>query len=141
MTPKDRAIKAAETMWSNDRASAWFGMSIDSVDEGYALLSLTVSEQHLNGLGMGHGGVTFALADSAFAFACNSRNETTVAQHNSISYLAPAKLGDVLKAEAKEVSREGRNGIYDVNVTNQSGTKIALFRGCSRTIRGQVFVE
>lgn len=141
MTPKERAIKSADVMWSRDKASVWFGMSIDTVDEGHAVLSLTVSEQHLNGLSICHGGVTFALADSAFAFACNSRNQATVAQHNSISYLAAANLGDVLTAEAKEVSRQGRNGIFDVNVTNQSGAAIAIFRGCSREVRGHLFDE
>jgi len=141
MTPKERARKSADVMWASDKASVWFGMSIDAVDEGYAVLSLTVCEQHLNGLAICHGGVTFALADSAFAFACNSRNQATVAQHNSISYLAAAKLGDVLKAEAKEISQQGRNGIFDVNVTNQSGTVIAIFRGCSRTVRGHLFEE
>ena len=75
MTPKQRAEKSADVMWANDKASAWFGMSIDSVDEGYAKLSLTVRKDHLNGLDICHGGVTFALADSAFAFACNSRNQ------------------------------------------------------------------
>lgn len=141
MTPKQRAEKSAKTMWANDKASVWFGMSIVSVDEGYALLSLTVSKDHLNGLDICHGGVTFALADSAFAFACNSRNQATVAQHNNISYLAAAKLGDVLQAEAKEISREGRNGIYDVLVTNQDDTVIAIFRGCSRMVRGHLFEE
>jgi len=141
MTPKQRAEKSAEVMWNNDKASVWFGMSIVSVDEGHAVLSLTVNKDHLNGLDICHGGVTFALADSAFAFACNSRNHATVAQHNNISYLAAAKLGDVLTAEAKEVSLEGRNGIYDVNVIDQNGKAIAIFRGCSRMVRGRLFEE
>ena len=114
MTPKERAQKSAETMWNNDQASAWFGMRIDEIDEGFAVLSLTVEKKHTNGHGICHGGVTFALADSAFAFACNSRNQSTVAQHNTISYTAAVKLGDVLTATAKEISLIGRNGIYDV---------------------------
>ena len=141
MTPKERAQKSAETMWNNDQASAWFGMRIDEIDEGFAMLSLTVENQHTNGLGICHGGVTFALADSAFAFACNSRNQSTVAQHNTISYTAAIKLGDVLTATAKEISLIGRNGIYDVEVTNQEGLAVAQFRGCSRAIRGTLFEE
>ena len=141
MTPKERAQKSAETMWNNDQASAWFGMRIDEIDEGFAVLSLTVEKKHTNGHGICHGGVTFALADSAFAFACNSRNQSTVAQNNTISYTAAVKLGDVLTATAKEISLIGRNGIYDVEVTNQEGLAVAQFRGCSRAIRGTLFEE
>ena len=141
MTPKERAQKSAETMWNNDQASAWFGMRIDEIDEGFAMLSLTVEKKHTNGHGICHGGVTFALADSAFAFACNSRNQSTVAQHNTISYTSAVKLGDVLTATAKEISLIGRNGIYDVEVTNQEGLAVAQFRGCSRAIRGTLFEE
>jgi acyl-CoA thioesterase len=141
MTPKERAQKSAETMWNNDQASSWFGMRIDEIDEGFAVLSLTVEKKHTNGHGICHGGVTFALADSAFAFACNSRNQSTVAQHNTISYTSAVKLGDVLTATAKEISLIGRNGIYDVEVTNQEGLAVAQFRGCSRAIRGTLFEE
>ena len=141
MTPKERAQKSAETMWNNDQASSWFGMRIDEIDEGFAVLSLTVEKKHTNGYGICHGGVTFALADSAFAFACNSRNQSTVAQHNTISYTSAVKLGDVLTATAKEISLIGRNGIYDVEVTNQEGLAVAQFRGCSRAIRGTLFEE
>ena len=141
MTPKERAEAAARAMWSDDRASAWLGMELLEVDEGRATLVLTVERHHTNGHGICHGGITFALADSAFAFACNSRNQATVAQHNIISYLAPARLGDRLTARAVELSLQGRNGIYDVQVTNQDGTRIAEFRGFSRTIRGHLFNE
>ena len=141
MTPKERAQKSAETMWNNDQASSWFGMRIDEIDEGFAVLSLTVEKKHTNGHGICHGGVTFAMADSAFAFACNSRNQSTVAQHNTISYTSAVKLGDVLTATAKEISLIGRNGIYDVEVTNQEGLAVAQFRGCSRAIRGTLFEE
>lgn len=141
MTPFERAQKSANAMWTDDRASQWLGMRIDHVDEGTATLSLTVEPHHANGHGICHGGVTYSLADSAFAFACNSRNQATVAQHNSISYLAPAKKGDVLKAVAMEVNLAGRSGLYDVSITNQDGIKIAEFRGCSRAIRGSVFDE
>ncbi|MEL7205570.1 MAG: hydroxyphenylacetyl-CoA thioesterase PaaI [Pseudomonadota bacterium] len=141
MTPKERAKKSAAAMWSNDRASVWLGMELQDVDEGAALMSLTVQEHHTNGHGICHGGVTFALADSAFAFACNSRNQSTVAQHNSITYTAPARLGDLLTAKAREVCLIGRSGIYDVTVTKQDGTTIAEFRGHSRAIHGTLFDE
>ncbi|MGJ8616546.1 MAG: hydroxyphenylacetyl-CoA thioesterase PaaI [Sulfitobacter sp.] len=141
MTPKQRAEKSAQAMWSDDRASGWFGMELIDVDEGTAILGLTVSEQHVNGHNICHGGVTFSLADSAFAFACNSRNQSTVAQHNSITYIAPARLGDRLTATAREVSLTGRSGITDVRVTNQDGQTIAEFRGASRAIKGQLFSE
>ena len=139
LTPSERARKSAEAMWSGDRASAWFGMSLDDVDEGRATLSLTVAEHHTNGHGICHGGVIFALADSAFAFACNSRNQATVAQHNTITYIAPAKLGDRLIAEAREVSLASRSGLYDVAVRTDTATTIAEFRGCSRMVRGTLF--
>lgn len=141
MTPRERAKKSAAVMWSDDRASSWLGMKLTDVDEGTATLSLTVQEHHANGHGICHGGITFALADSAFAFACNSRNQSTVAQHNSITYTAPASLGDMLTAKAREVSLTGRSGIYDVTVTKQDGTIVAEFRGHSRAIRGTLFDE
>ena len=141
MTPRERAKKSCEAMWKNDHSSQWFGMQIINVDEGTATLSLVVQERHTNGHGMCHGGVTFTLADSAFAFACNSRNQATVAQHNSITYIAPASIGDTLTATAKEVSLAGKSGIYDVTVSNQDSSIIAEFRGSSRSIRGHLFEE
>lgn len=141
MTPKDRATRAAAAMWRDDGASQWLGMTLVSVDEGRAVMRLTVEKQHCNGHGMCHGGITFALADSTFAFACNSRNQATVAQNNMITYTAPAQLGDVLTATAREVSLSGRSGIYDVRVSNQEGATIAEMRGLSRAIKGQLFQE
>ncbi|MDN5788460.1 hydroxyphenylacetyl-CoA thioesterase PaaI [Pseudorhodobacter sp.] len=141
MTPKERAERCAEVMWTDDGASQWMGMAIVEVDEGSAALELTVQKHHCNGHGICHGGITFALADTAFAFACNSRNQNTLAQHNVISYTAPAQLGDVLTARAREVSLTGRSGIYDVCVTDQDGETIAEFRGMSRSIKGQLFPE
>ncbi|MDX8352962.1 hydroxyphenylacetyl-CoA thioesterase PaaI [Cognatiyoonia sp. IB215182] len=141
MTPQDRAARSAQAMWSDDRASPWFGMELVSVGEGTATLSLKVQPHHTNGHGICHGGVTFALADSAFAFACNSRNQATVAQHNTITYIAPARLDDTLTATAREVSLNGRSGLYDVTVTRQDGEVVAEFRGCSRAIRGTLFEE
>ncbi|MCU9836774.1 MULTISPECIES: hydroxyphenylacetyl-CoA thioesterase PaaI [Ruegeria] len=141
MTPKERAERSAAAMWSDDNASKWAGMEITRVDEGLAVLEMTVAAHHCNGHGICHGGVTFMLADSAFAFACNSRNQSTVAQHNVISYIAPGQLGDRLTATASEVSLTGRSGIYDVKVTNQNGHTIAEFRGMSRAIKGRLFDE
>lgn len=141
MTPKERAEKSAATLWADDHASQWAGMEIVDVDEAGATLALTVAPHHCNGHGICHGGVTFMLADSAFAFACNSRNQPTVAQHNMISFTAPGRLGDRLTAIAREVSLKGRSGIYDVAVTNQQGQQIAEFRGMSRAVKGQLFDE
>ena len=141
MTPKTRAERAAQAMWAQDHASKWAGMEITHMDEATATLEMTVEAHHCNGHGICHGGVTFMLADSAFAFACNSRNQSTVAQHNVISFVAPGRLGDRLIATATELSLTGRSGIYDVTVTNQDGQQIAEFRGFSRAIKGTLFDE
>lgn len=141
MTPQERAQKAADAMWTGDSASKWMGFRMVRVEEGKAEFALTVADHHANGHGICHGGVTFTLADTAFAFACNSRNQSTVAMHNVISYLAPARIGDTLTATAREVTLNGRNGIYDVRITNQNNQLIAEFRGMSRAIRGQLFDE
>lgn len=136
MTPHETAQAVARAMWAQDGASKWVGMDLVSVGEGTATLALSVAARHCNGHGICHGGVTFTLADSAFAYACNSRNRSTVAQHNSITYTAAGRLGDRLTATATEVALSGRSGIYDVSVTNQDGTVIARFRGLSRAIGG-----
>ena len=141
MTPKQRAEKACAAMWEKDEAGRWMGMSLDHVDEAAATLRITILSHHCNGHGICHGGVIFSLADAAFAFACNSRNQSTVAQHNMISFIAPAHVGDELTATAKEISLTGRSGVYDVRVTNQSGDTIAEMRGMSRAINGQLFSE
>ncbi len=141
MTPQERADKSSQAMWANDRASPWVGMELGEVNEGAAKLTLSVQEHHCNGHDICHGGVIFTLADSAFAFACNSRNQNTVAQNNMITFIAPGQLGDVLTASAREVSLTGRSGIYDVRVVNQDGTLIAEMRGLSRAIKGQLFDE
>lgn len=141
MTPRERAQKVAEAMMGGDRASQWAGMEVVGIDEGTATLEMTVEPHHCNGHGICHGGVTFMLADSAFAYACNSRNQSTLAQHNLISFLAPGRTGDRLTAVANEVSLAGRSGIYDVKVTNQVGETIAEFRGMSRAVKGQLFDE
>lgn len=128
-------------MWASDDASKWLGMALAAVTPGGAVLTLTVEKHHTNGHDICHGGVIFSLADSAFAFACNSYNKLAVAQHNIISFIAPGRLGDTLTATAHEVSLLGRNGIYDVRVTRGDGTVIAEMRGCSRVIAGQHFDE
>jgi len=141
LSEQQRAEKSAEAMWANDSASQGMGMQIDAIAPGTATLSMTVEKRHTNGHAICHGGFIFTLADSAFAFACNSYNKSTVAQHCMISFLAPGKLGDRLTAVAQEVHLAGRSGIYDITVTNQDGNKIAEFRGMSRTISGTLFEE
>ncbi|MBV7409301.1 hydroxyphenylacetyl-CoA thioesterase PaaI [Maritimibacter sp. DP1N21-5] len=141
MTPKDIAEKAGAIMWGNDDASKWFGMELTEIDAGRAVMTLTVQPHHCNGHKICHGGVIFALADSAFAFACNSGNQNTVAQHNLINFLAPGREGDVLTAVAEELYLKGRGGIYDIHVENQDGVRIAEMRGMSRAIPGTLFEE
>lgn len=141
MTPQTRAEKCAALMMAQDAASRGLGMALDDIAPGQAVLSMQVTETMLNGHGICHGGFTFTLADSAFAFACNSYNQLTVAQQNQITYVAPALLGDRLSARAVEASRAGRSGTYDVTVTKDDGTVVALFRGLSRTLKGQHFIE
>lgn len=128
-------------MFANDRASNGLGIKIEEVAPGRAVMSMIVREDMLNGFGIAHGGFIFTLADSTFAFACNSYNLMTVAQQNQITYLTPAKAGDRLIAEAVEVSRAGRSGTYDVTVRASDGREIALMRGLSRTIKGTTFEE
>lgn len=141
MTPEDRARRSAEAMWANDRASKWLGMSLDAVGPGTATMSFTVEDHHLNGHDICHGGYIFTLADSAFAFACNSYNQIAVAQENQITFLSPGRKGERLTAVAVEAAKTGRSGVYDIIVTGGDGRKVALFRGLSRTIKGQHFEE
>jgi acyl-CoA thioesterase len=141
MTPQERAQKAAKAMWDNDSASQRVGLRLDDVAPGSAIMSMTIGDEHLNGHKICHGGYVFMLADSAFAFAANSYNQLAVAHHNSITYAAPGKQGDVLTARAVEVSKAGRSGIYDVTITNQDDEALAHFRGHSRVIKGTHFEE
>ncbi|WP_210245251.1 hydroxyphenylacetyl-CoA thioesterase PaaI [Martelella alba] len=136
MTPQQLAEACAKAMWNDDNATQKLGMRLERIAPGEAVLSMTLSEAMTNGHGNAHGGYIFTLADSAFAFACNTYNQVTVAQHCAINYIAPGALGDRLTATAREVSRRGRSGIYDICVTRQDGTVIAEFRGLSRTING-----
>lgn len=122
-------------MWADDEASRRLGMTLEATGAGRARLSMAVRDDMTNGHGTAHGGFIFALADSAFAFACNSHNERSVAQTCDIVFVAPAHEDDVLVAEATERHRFGRNGIYDIRVTCE-GRVIAEFRGRSRTVGG-----
>jgi len=126
-----------EGMLKNDRASKMLGMQIVSVTPGHATLTMTIRDDMLNGHDICHGGLITTLADSAFAFACNSYNELTVASGFSIDLLAPGRLNDVLTARCAEVSKAGRTGVYDTEITNQRGERIAVFRGRSYTMKGK----
>jgi acyl-CoA thioesterase len=133
------ARACAEALWAEDRASQGLGMRLDSVGPGRAVLSMTVTARMVNGHGICHGGFIFALADSAFAFASNSYGERAVAQHCATTFLRPARLGERLRAEAVERVRGGRSGIYDVQVSGESGVVVAELRGHSRTTSGRFF--
>ena len=135
------AERVAAAMFERDRASQGLGMRITRVAPGQAEMTMTVREDMVNGHALCHGGFVFTLADSAFAFACNSHNFNTVANGCSIEFLGPAHLGDVLTATARELAQVGRNGVYDVQVRNQAGVAVALFRGKSTRIRGHVVGE
>jgi acyl-CoA thioesterase len=135
LSPDDLARACADAMWKEDDASGALGMKIIEIGPGRATLTMTVRPDMVNGQRIAHGGFIFTLADSAFAFACNSHNERAVAAQGSITFIKPGKLGDVLVATAREISRNGRSGIYDVRVTVGDDV-IAEFRGHSRTIAG-----
>ena len=128
-------------MFAADRASQSLGMRIVALGAGTARLEMAVRDDMLNGHAICHGGFIFLLADSTFAFACNSYNRNTVAQGCAIDYLAPARAGDVLRAVGSERSRTGRTGVYDIEVTNQRGVTVALFRGKSYRIDGTIVDE
>ncbi|HEY0850358.1 MAG TPA: hydroxyphenylacetyl-CoA thioesterase PaaI [Bradyrhizobium sp.] len=135
LSPDDLARACAETMWKQDDASKGLGMEIVDIGPGRATLTMTVWPEMVNGQHMAHGGFIFTLADSAFAYACNSHNDRVVAAQGNITFLRSGRLGDRLVATAREISRSGRSGIYDVRVTADD-VVIAEFRGHSRTIAG-----
>lgn len=141
MTPQQVAEATRDAMWANDRASQGLGMRVLAIGPGTATLAMTVREDMLNGHDLCHGGLIATLADSAFAFACNAYNEVTVASGFDIHLIAGARRGDVLTAEAKEVSKSGRTGVYDITVTNQRDDTVAAFRGRSYTMKGKPLVE
>lgn len=140
MTPQEVAEACRDAMWQGDLASQGLGMAVVAVGPGTATVTMPVRAEMLNGHGMAHGGLVATLADSAFAFACNAYNEVTVASGFDVHLLAAARLGDVLTAQAVEVHKGGRSGVYDVTVTNQCGERVAAFRGRSRTMRGTPLV-
>jgi acyl-CoA thioesterase len=135
LSPDALARACANAMWKEDDASKGLGMEILQIRPGEAVLTMTIKPDMVNGHGIAHGGFIFTLADSAFAFACNSHNERAVAAQCNISFIRPGKLGDRLIATAREISRTGRSGIYDVRVTVDD-IAIAELRGHSRTIGG-----
>jgi acyl-CoA thioesterase len=139
MTREETAKKSAKALWGDDTAAKEYGMRIESVGPGSAALSMILTKAMTNGHGIGHGGFIFLLADTAFAYACNSYNQRCVAQHCSITYLNPAREGSRLTATAREVRRVGRSGVYDISVIDEAGTPIAEFRGHSRTVPGSFF--
>ncbi|MCX4165866.1 MULTISPECIES: hydroxyphenylacetyl-CoA thioesterase PaaI [Paraburkholderia] len=138
MTPDELARATAQSMYAADRCSKALGFELLEVRPGYARMRMTVRDDFLNGHEICHGGLIFTLADSTFAFACNSYNVNTVASGCSIEFLRPVPGGDVLTAEAVEQTLSGRTGIYDIRVTNQTGEAVAMFRGKSAQIRGNV---
>ncbi len=137
-TPQELAQAASQAMWSKDSASQALGMKLVSIAPGRSEVRMTVRPDMVNGHQLCHGGLIFTLADSAFAYACNSYNLITVASACNIDFLAPAKLHDVLEATAMERSAAGRTGVYDVEIRVQGGKQIALFRGKSYRTKGEV---
>jgi acyl-CoA thioesterase len=133
-----QAERAAAQLFARDRASQTLGMRITGVRPGWARVAMTVRADMVNGHAVCHGGIVFALGDSAFAFACNSYNDSTVAAAATIDFLTAAHAGDELTAEASELWRTRRNGLYEIVVTNQRGERVALFRGRSYRVDGQV---
>ncbi len=144
----DRTVQAAqrlaervrERMFANDHAARGLGMAVVAIGPGAAELTMTVRQDMINGHDICHGGLVATLADTAFAYACNSYNELTVASGFSIDLVAPARLGDLLTARCREVSKAGRTGVYDVEIGNQRGERIAVFRGRSYTLKGKPVV-
>jgi len=132
------ARACAQAMFARDRAAQSLGITIEEAREGYARLAMTIREDMLSGHGIIHGGMTFTLADTAFAYACNSRNVPHVALSVTISFTAPGNLGETLVAEAVEVVSKARTGLYDITVRSSTGTLIGTFRGTCYRIRGTV---
>ena len=141
MSPQQIAEATRDAMWKDDHASKTLGMQVLAVGPGTATVCMTVRQDMLNGHAICHGGLITTLADSAFAFACNAHNEMTVASGFDVNLMAAARLGDVLTANAKELSKAGRTGVYDIAVHNQEGVQVAAFRGRSYSIKGKAVVE
>ncbi len=138
MTPEQLAQACSRNLHENDHAAKWLGMEITETRPGRATVNMQVTRNMANGHGICHGGMIFTLCDTAFAHACNNTNRNTVASGCNIDFLAPAQVGDVLTANAQERSRSGRTGVYDIEVTNQKGVLLAVFRGKSYQIQGSL---
>ena len=132
------ARACADAMWAEDHATQALGMTIDVIDSGIAEVSMTVRKDMVNGYGLCHGGLIFTLADSAFAYACNTHNRRTVASGARIEFLAPARLDDQLTARARQLSQGRSTGVYDVLVSRADGEQVALFRGNAHRIAGNL---
>ncbi len=131
----ETAVQCRDSMWKSDKASQHLGMQIEVTEVGKAMARFAVQDTMVNGHGVCHGGYIFTLADSAFAFSCNTYDVVTFASSASIEFVRPARIGDVLSASAQERHRGGRTGLYDVTVTNQDGEVVAIFRGRSHATR------
>lgn len=140
-TPQQTADLVREQMYANDRAVRALGMEVTEISPGSATVTMAVQPHMLNGHETCHGGYLATLADTAFAYACNSYNELTFASSFSIDLVAPAREGDLLTARSVEMSKAGRTGVYDSDITNQRGERIAFFRGRSYTIKGKPAVS
>ena len=141
LDPQTIAEAVRDAMFEHDSTVRGLDIAFDAVAPGYAKMSMTVGENMLNGFRICHGGYIAILADSAFAYACNSHNEQTVASGISLDFMAPGRPGDVLTAEAKELHVAGRTGVYDVSVVNQKGDLIAMMRGKSYRLKGRAVVD
>ena len=140
-TAQQIAEAVRDAMWRDDRASKALGMQVQAIGPGTSTVTMTVRDDMLNGHDICHGGLITTLADSAFAFACNAYNEVTVASGFDVNLVTAARLGDVLTAEAREVNKAGRTGVYDIEVRNQRGERVAVFRGRSYTLKGKQVVD
>jgi len=141
LDPQAVAERVRDSMSENDRVLRTNGIRFEAVGPGYAKLTMTVRDEMLNGFAICHGGFITVLADTAFAYACNSYNEQTVASGISLDFMAPGRPGELLCAEAKEVFAAGRTGVYDISVTNEKGELIAVMRGKSYRLKGRAVVE
>lgn len=136
-TPQQTAEAVRQAMLANDAVLCTLGIEIGAVGPGWASATMTVRADMLNGFAICHGGLVATLADTAFAYACNSYNELTLAAGFAVDLLAPSQAGDVLTAVACELSKSGRSGVYDIEVSNQRGERVAVFRGRSHTMKGR----
>ncbi len=136
--PWDLAQKVGEALMTRDHAAQRLGIVLEEIRPGQARMRMAVAHDMVNSHAICHGGLIFALADTAFAYACNARNRTSLAQSCTITYLASARAGDVLTAVCEEAASSGRSGVYDVRVVDQEGRLIALFRGQSRVVKGKI---